>query len=148
MTTHETLKETPLKVISPSFGQYLPVFLSPIFIFILYIFNANMLYVSLAFWLIELFVFFFVWFSISFTKYRLFSNRITVDHGLLNRTSMAIPLTAINNISYESNFFQRPLKLGNIRIDSATGVAREIYLVGVPEPESLTDFIFRLKDSK
>ena len=148
MSNPENTLETPLKVFSPSFGQFLPLFISPIFLFTLYLLNLSLLWVSLAFWCFETIIFFFVWFSITFTKYRLFSNRVTVDVGFLNKSSRSIPFSAINNVSSESNLFQRPFNIGNIRIDSATGQSREVFLLGVSDPENISEMIFRLKEKK
>lgn len=82
-----------------------------------------------------------------FMVYVLTTERIIVRSGILSRSSVEIPLDSIQNVNFEQNPFERLLRYGDVRLESA-GEGGQSVLKDVPNPESFQSQVYRAREDR
>lgn len=54
-------------------------------------------------------------------RYRIVSGELIIDSGLINRLHRTVPLSRIQNIDLSQNIFHRMLRVGEMRVETASG---------------------------
>ncbi len=71
------------------------------------------------------------------------SHRVLVRRGILSRSGRDVPLTRINDVSFEHSFFERLLGCGTLVIESA-GERGQVSLEDVPRVERVQGELYQL----
>lgn len=77
------------------------------------------------------------------THYVITSHRVLVRRGILSRSGRDVPLTRINDVSFEHSFFERLLGCGTLIIESA-GERGQVSLDDVPRVERTQGELYQL----
>lgn len=82
-----------------------------------------------------------------FMVYVLTTERIIVRSGILSRSSVEIPLDSIQNVNFEQNPFERLLRYGDVKLESA-GEGGQSVLKDVPNPEAFQSQVYRAREDR
>jgi uncharacterized membrane protein YdbT with pleckstrin-like domain len=85
-----------------------------------------------------------VWLS---TRYVVTNRRVLIRTGVLSRNGRDIPLTRINDVSFQRTFVERMFGSGTLTIESA-GERGQIQLKDVPQVEPVQRDIYRLVEDE
>jgi len=85
---------------------------------------------------------FLVWWN---TIYAITSRRLVMRSGVFNRSGHDMPLTRLNDVSFEHTLFQRMLGCGTLVVESA-GEHGQVTLVDIPKVERVQRTLYRLSD--
>jgi len=85
---------------------------------------------------------FLVWWN---TIYAVTSRRLVMRSGVFNRSGHDMPLTRLNDVSFEHTLFQRMLGCGTLVVESA-GEHGQVTLVDIPKVERVQRTLYRLSD--
>ncbi len=77
------------------------------------------------------------------THFVITSHRVLVRRGILSRSGRDVPLTRINDVSFEHSFFERLLGCGTLVIESA-GERGQVSLEDVPRVERVQGELYQL----
>lgn len=79
------------------------------------------------------------------TQYVITDHRIIVRTGLVRRSGRDMPLSRVNDVSFQKNVIERFLNCGTIMIESA-GTQGQLVIASVPDVEQIQREIYRLHD--
>lgn len=79
------------------------------------------------------------------TQYVITDHRIIVRTGLVRRSGRDMPLSRVNDVSFQKNVIERFLNCGTIMIESA-GTQGQLVISSVPDVEEIQREIYRLHD--
>lgn len=79
------------------------------------------------------------------TQYVLTTDRIIVRTGIIARSGRDMPLSRVNDVSFEHTVVERFLNCGTLRIESA-GTMGQLIIANVPNVEEIQREIYRLHD--
>jgi uncharacterized membrane protein YdbT with pleckstrin-like domain len=77
--------------------------------------------------------------------YAITTRRLILREGVFNRAGHDMPLTRLNDVSFEHNLFERMLGCGTLVVESA-GERGQIRLDDVPKVELVQRTLYRLSD--
>lgn len=77
------------------------------------------------------------------THFVITSHRVLVRRGILSRSGRDVPLSRINDVSFEHSFFERLLGCGTLVIESA-GERGQVSLEDVPRVERVQGELYQL----
>lgn len=77
------------------------------------------------------------------TSYTLTNRRFVMRHGILSRSGRDIPLTRINDVSFEHNFVQRMLRTGTLMVESGSEHG-QLILKNIPQVEYTQNRLYQL----
>ncbi len=77
------------------------------------------------------------------THFVLTTHRVLTREGILNRKGRDVPLSRINDVSFEHSLFERVLGCGTLMVESA-GERGQISLTDVPRVEHVQASLYRL----
>lgn len=80
---------------------------------------------------------------ISFTKYRLTTDRLFCETGVLNLKEEEILLYRVRDIGLTRTFWQRLFRVGTICIHSTDKTAGHLDIVNVRDPRDVKELIFK-----
>lgn len=80
---------------------------------------------------------------ISFTKYRLTTDRLFCETGFLNLKEEEILLYRVRDIGLTRTFWQRLFRVGTICIHSTDKTAGHLDIVNVRDPRDIKELIFK-----
>ena len=85
-------------------------------------------------------------------RYRIADGELVVDSGLINHVHRTVPLSKIQNIDLSQNLFHRILRVGEVRVETASGKEPEAVMrvIAIKEYSQLRDELlaFRNLDGK
>jgi uncharacterized membrane protein YdbT with pleckstrin-like domain len=81
------------------------------------------------------------------THYVLTSRRVIIRRGVLSRSGRDIPLTRVNDVSFQHSVIERALRCGTLTIESA-GEHGQVVLPDVPEVESVQREVYRAVEAE
>lgn len=90
-------------------------------------------------WVVTPFV---VWWN---TIYVITNRRLVMRHGVLTRSGHDMPLSRLNDVSFEHNLFERMIGCGTLTVESA-GERGQVVLADVPRVEQVQRVLYRLSD--
>lgn len=90
-------------------------------------------------WVVRPFVY---WWS---TQYVFTDHRIIVRTGVVARKGRDMPLSRVNDVSFEHSFVERFLNCGTLVVESA-GTQGQLRIASVPDVETIQRDIYRLHD--
>ncbi|PZS26707.1 MAG: hypothetical protein DLM59_17830 [Pseudonocardiales bacterium] len=79
------------------------------------------------------------------THFVVTSHRVLIRRGILSRSGRDVPLSRINDVSFEHSFFERLLGCGTLIVESA-GERGQVVLQHVPRVESVQGRIYQLME--
>ncbi|ARQ69560.1 PH domain-containing protein [Streptomyces marincola] len=79
------------------------------------------------------------------TLYFLTTKRLHKRAGFFHRTGTSIPLSRVNDVSFRATFWERVMRYGTVRVQSASEQGM-LTLRHVPEPEDLKNRIYQAID--
>jgi uncharacterized membrane protein YdbT with pleckstrin-like domain len=85
---------------------------------------------------------FLVWFN---TRYAVTTRRLILRGGVFNRSGHDMPLSRLNDVSFEHNLIERLLGCGTLVVESG-GERGQLTLVDVPKVELVQRTLYRLSD--
>lgn len=85
---------------------------------------------------------FLVWWN---QTYAITTRRLILRNGVLNRSGHDMPLTRLNDVSFEHTFFERLLGCGTLIVESA-GERGQLKLDDIPKVEVVQRTLYRLSD--
>ncbi len=85
---------------------------------------------------------FMVWWN---QVYAVTTRRLVIREGVFNRSGHDMPLTRLNDVSFEHNVWERMLGCGTLMVESA-GERGQIVLDDVPKVERVQRTLYRLSD--
>jgi len=85
---------------------------------------------------------FLVWWN---TVYVITDRRLVMRHGVLTRSGHDMPLSRLNDVSFEHNLFERMIGCGTLTVESA-GERGQVVLADVPHVERVQRVLYRLSD--
>jgi uncharacterized membrane protein YdbT with pleckstrin-like domain len=94
-----------------------------------------------------------IWFSVRpllgwlSTRYCLTNRRVLVRTGVLSRTGRDVPLTRVNDVSFQRTIIERMFGSGTLTIESA-GERGQVVLRDVPHVEAVQRDIYRLVEDE
>jgi membrane protein YdbS with pleckstrin-like domain len=74
-------------------------------------------------------------------RYRLTSQRLFIDRGILSRTVDQTELVRVDDVRMHKSFTNRMFGLGSVQILSTDATDREIVVSGIAEPEKVAELI-------
>lgn len=77
------------------------------------------------------------------TTYTLTNRRFVMRHGILSRSGRDIPLTRVNDVSFEHSLIERMLGTGTLVVESA-GEHGQLVLKKIPRVEYTQNQLYRL----
>jgi uncharacterized membrane protein YdbT with pleckstrin-like domain len=77
------------------------------------------------------------------TNYVVTTHRVVLRDGVLSRSGRDIPLSRINDVTFEHTFVERLLRSGTLLVESA-GERGQVTLADVPRVENVQHTIYRL----
>lgn len=77
----------------------------------------------------------------SFTKYRLYESKITIEKGWLNKTEEEVKLYRVVDISYSQSFGERICKTGTLLITSTDATLPNLELKHIKNAKKIKDVI-------
>jgi uncharacterized membrane protein YdbT with pleckstrin-like domain len=81
------------------------------------------------------------------TTYELTTKRLRTRFGIVTRNGRDIPLTRINDVSFEKGLLDRLLGAGRLVVESA-GEHGQIVLIDIPHVEAVQTTLFRLVEDE
>ena len=75
------------------------------------------------------------------THYKVTSQRIIVERGVLSRALEEIDMRSIDDTEFRQSFMERMFKIGEIWVVSTDKIAPKMVLHGVPDPRSTRELI-------
>jgi uncharacterized membrane protein YdbT with pleckstrin-like domain len=85
---------------------------------------------------------FVVWWN---TRYVITDRRLVMRHGVLTRSGHDMPLSRLNDVSFQHNLFDRIIGCGTLTVESA-GERGQVVLADVPRVEQVQRVLYRLSD--
>lgn len=79
------------------------------------------------------------------THFVVTSHRVLIRRGILSRSGRDVPLSRINDVSFEHSFFERLLGCGTLTVESA-GERGQVVLKDVPRVERVQGRIYQLME--
>ena len=79
------------------------------------------------------------------TIYVITDRRLIMRHGVLSRSGHDMPISRLNDVSFEHNLFERMLGCGTLTVESA-GERGQVVLADVPKVEEVQRVLYRLSD--
>jgi uncharacterized membrane protein YdbT with pleckstrin-like domain len=77
------------------------------------------------------------------TSYTLTNRRFVMRHGILSRSGRDIPLTRVNDVSFQHNLIQRVLRTGTLVVESG-GEHGQLLLKNIPRVEYTQNRLYQL----
>lgn len=77
------------------------------------------------------------------TSYTLTNRRFVLRNGILSRSGRDIPLTRVNDVSFEHNLIQRMLGTGTLIVESG-GEHGQLVLKNIPRVEYAQNHLYRI----
>lgn len=77
------------------------------------------------------------------TSYTLTNRRFVMRHGILSRSGRDIPLTRINDVSFQHSLIQRMLRTGTLVVESG-GEHGQLVLKNIPRVEYTQNRLYQL----
>lgn len=77
------------------------------------------------------------------TSYTLTNRRFVMRHGILSRSGRDIPLTRVNDVSFEHHLIQRMLGTGTLIVESG-GEHGQLILKSIPRVEYVQNQLYQL----
>ncbi len=74
-------------------------------------------------------------------RYRLTSERLFIEHGLLSRTIDQTELIRVDDVRIYKSFLDRIFGLGSVAVISSDATDRETLITGIREPETVAEAI-------
>lgn len=74
-------------------------------------------------------------------RYTLTDSNLEIDAGLISRTTRAVPLRRIQDVTVSATIPQRLLGLGNVVIDNASEDAGKVVLANIDSPRRYADML-------
>lgn len=81
------------------------------------------------------------------TRYVLTNRRVIIRQGVFSRSGRDIPMTRVNDVSFQHTLFERMLRCGTLTIESA-GEHGQVVLPEVPRVESVQREVYRLSEAE
>jgi uncharacterized membrane protein YdbT with pleckstrin-like domain len=81
------------------------------------------------------------------TRYVLTNRRVVLRDGVFSRHGRDIPLTRVNDVSFQHNLFERMLRCGTLTIESA-GEHGQVVLPEVPRVEVVQREVYRAVEAE
>jgi uncharacterized membrane protein YdbT with pleckstrin-like domain len=81
------------------------------------------------------------------TRYVLTNRRVIIRQGVFGRSGRDIPLTRVNDVSFQHNLFERMLRCGRLTIESA-GEHGQVVLPEVPKVEMVQREVYRAVEAE
>lgn len=81
------------------------------------------------------------------TNYVVTTRRVVIRSGLLARSGRDVPLSRVNDVSFEHTLFERLLRCGTLLVESA-GERGQVVLHDIPQVESVQREIYRLVEAE
>lgn len=97
--------------------------------------------VVLVWWCLRPFL---VWLT---TRYVLTDRRVLMRSGVLSKSGRDVPLTRVNDVSFNATLIERLFRSGTLTIESA-GERGQVLLVDVPTVEAVQREIYRLVEDE
>ena len=79
------------------------------------------------------------------TTYVMTSERLITRSGILSRSGRDIPLSRVNDVSFNHNLIERILRCGTVTVESA-GERGQLVMTDVPKVEKVQRELYRLVD--
>lgn len=82
-------------------------------------------------------------------RYRIVDGELVVDSGLINHVHRTVPLNKIQNIDLSQNLFHRILRVGEVRVETASGKEPEAVMrvIAIKEYSQLRDELLAFRNS-
>ena len=82
-------------------------------------------------------------------RYRILDGDLIVDSGLINRVHRTVPLSKIQNIDLSQNLFHRILRVGEVRVETASGKEPEAVMrvIAIKEYSHLRDELLSFRNA-
>ena len=82
-------------------------------------------------------------------RYRIVDGELVVDTGLINHVHRTVPLSKIQNIDLSQNLFHRILRVGEVRVETASGKEAEAVMrvIAIKEYSQLRDELLSFRNS-
>ncbi len=77
------------------------------------------------------------------TSYTLTNRRFVMRHGILSRSGRDIPLTRVNDVSFEHGLIQRMFRTGTLIVESG-GEHGQLVLKSIPRVEYVQNQLYRI----
>jgi uncharacterized membrane protein YdbT with pleckstrin-like domain len=77
------------------------------------------------------------------TTYTLTNRRFVMRHGILSRSGRDIPLTRVNDVSFQHSLIERMLRTGTLMVESG-GEQGQLVLKKIPRVEYCQNQLYRL----
>ena len=77
------------------------------------------------------------------TSYTLTNRRFVMRHGILSRSGRDIPLTRVNDVSFEHGIVQRVFRTGTLIVESG-GEHGQLVLKSIPRVEYVQNQLYRI----
>ncbi|HEU5033725.1 MAG TPA: PH domain-containing protein [Mycobacteriales bacterium] len=81
------------------------------------------------------------------TRYVLTNRRVVIRTGVFGRSGRDIPLTRVNDVSFQHSLFERMLRCGTLTIESA-GENGQVVLPEVPKVELVQREVYRVVEAE
>ncbi|MDQ6874850.1 MAG: PH domain-containing protein [Actinomycetota bacterium] len=81
------------------------------------------------------------------THFVVTTHRVLIRHGIMSRTGRDVPLSRVNDVSFEHSFFERLLGCGTLLVESA-GERGQVVLDDVPRVEKVQAQIYQLVEDE
>ena len=72
-------------------------------------------------------------------RYTLTDSKVSIDEGLISKTTRNVPLRIIQDVTVSANFYQRLLGFGNVEIENANENDELIILKNINSPKKHAD---------
>ncbi|MBI2441288.1 MAG: PH domain-containing protein [Lentisphaerae bacterium] len=95
-------------------------------------------YLAFAWLLIPLLIA--VWKQASLTL-RVYRDRVVLETGLLAKRTVDLAITEINTVEIHQTFFQRLLRIGNIKMATSGVEGYELIARGLPRPQRINEIV-------
>ena len=82
----------------------------------------------------------------SFTKYKLYESKITMEKGLFNRTEEEVKLYRVVDISYTQSFGERICKTGTLILTSTDATLPHLELKHIKNAKKIKDVISHMTE--
>ena len=79
------------------------------------------------------------------THFVVTTHRVLIRRGILSRSGRDVPLSRINDVSFEHSFFERMLGCGTLVVESA-GERGQVVLADVPRVERVQGQLYQLME--
>lgn len=82
-----------------------------------------------------------------FTHYVVTNERLIVRRGMLARHGKEIPLEVINDVTFKQTVWERMLRSGDLRLESA-GEQGQSRFSDIPDPEGVQAIVYKLREER